>query len=242
MNALKYALPVLAILLTACKADEPTQPKVAYDPKDKTIEATVPEMDTTQIEISDLPVSLTGTDYILHPIGNYRVIETRQKNGYASSAQDRGSFTIANYRDFELTGFLTNIKVQKRNSDTLIALFKKPVFIQSATYLSELSDKTVPAMVFTLSDLDTNKDGKLDTNDVKTLYIGCLNAERLVKITPDYHELIDWNYMPALQRLYFRSIEDTNKTGAFDKDDLIHYYYIQLNTNSWEAKEYFPVS
>lgn len=242
MKAFKYALSVLVVTVVACKGNETTTPKVTYSPDKTSVEATTPTADTTQIEISDLPIELKGLGYVLHPIGNYRVIEARTKNGYSSTySQDRGSFTISNYRDFELTGFLTNIKVQRAENDTLVALFDKPVFIQSATFLTETGDKSNPVGVFALSDLDTNKDGKLDGNDVKTLYLGTLDKSKMQKICSDFHEMIDWNYLPTLQRLYFRSIEDTNKNGAFDKDDSVHYYYVSLQHKDWEVNEYFPV-
>jgi hypothetical protein len=41
--------------------------------------------------------------------------------------------------------------------------------------------------------------------------------------------------------LYFRTIEDTNKNGEFDKEDNVHYFYVNLLDKEWKALEYKPI-
>jgi hypothetical protein len=36
-------------------------------------------------------------------------------------------------------------------------------------------------MVYTIYDVDTNRDGKLDTNDIKSLYLSDINGKILLK-------------------------------------------------------------
>jgi hypothetical protein len=36
-------------------------------------------------------------------------------------------------------------------------------------------------MVYTIYDVDTNRDGKLDTNDIKSLYLSDINGKNLPK-------------------------------------------------------------
>jgi hypothetical protein len=41
--------------------------------------------------------------------------------------------------------------------------------------------------------------------------------------------------------LYFRTIEDTNKNGEFDKGDVIHYNFVNLLSNDWKSETYKPI-
>ncbi|RZJ67765.1 MAG: hypothetical protein EOO50_04105 [Flavobacterium sp.] len=235
---MKKTLLLLASVafFASCKKEETDKPKVIY----KTTESKVqPVADTTQIEIADLPIQISGTDYLIHPVGQYRVLDGTKRSGYT---YERGSFTVSNYGEFEITGFLQNLKVQQTASDSMTAIFDKPVLIQTATFLKAFADKTKQqVLVYSLSDMDTNQDGRLDQSDIRTLYMSDISGKRLAKISPEYQELIDWNFIESKNRLYFRSIEDTNKNGEFDKDDVLHYNYVDLLSADWKAIEYKPV-
>jgi hypothetical protein len=50
---------------------------------------------------------------------------------------------------------------------------------------------------------------------------------------------VDWNLIDSKSRLYFRTVEDTNKR-QFDKDDVVHYNYIDSN-NEWKVSNYEPI-
>lgn len=229
-------LATVAVCFSSCKKDETEKPKVIYK---KTESKSQPVSDTAQIEIADLPIQISGTDYLVHPVGQYRVNDGSKRSGYT---YEKGSFTVSNYGEFEITGFLQNLKVQQSASDSITAIFNKPVLIQTATFLKAFADKTrQQILVYSLSDMDTNQDGRLDASDIRTLYISEVSGKRLAKISPDFQELIDWNFIESKNRLYFRSIEDTNKSGEFDKDDVLHYNYIDLLSADWKVIEYKPV-
>ncbi|MFM2367965.1 MAG: hypothetical protein RL619_261, partial [Bacteroidota bacterium] len=223
MRKLHIALLGLSILLlTSCKEDT-EKPKVTYDASKRPIA----KSDSTEIEIADLPIHMEGTNYLIHPVGDLSIREKGIKTRYGSSSVNDLSFTISNYGENEITGFLQNIKFQKIGSDSIKALTDKPVLIQTATYLKSVSDKTKnQIMVYTMVDIDTNKDGKLDTSDIKALYLSEISGAKLTKLSDSYQELIDWNLIESNNRLYFRTVEDTNKNGQFDKMDVVHYNYV----------------
>ncbi len=224
------------LVLASCKNEETEKPKVTYKARET---KETPAADTSEIEIADLPIHISGTSYLIHPVGQYRVMDGARKSGYS---YEKGSFTVSNYGEFEITGYLKNLMVQEVASDSIKPVFDKPVLIQTATFLKAFADKTKQQiMVYSLADMDTNQDGKLDASDVQTLYMSEVGGSRLVKISPEYQELIDWNFVEAKNRLYFRTIDDTNKSGAFDKDDVIHYNYIDLLSGEWKVVEYKPV-
>lgn len=232
---------ILVSLLVSCKeAEEPEKPKVTYQTKKAKLSQ---KLDSTLIEIADLPIQMQGTSYLIYPIGDLSIYGGEGKTSYGSSNNDRESFKISNSSEYEITGFLQNLKFQEVGSNTIHALTDKAVLIQTITYLKSVSDKTKQqVLVYTMADLDTNQDNKLDTNDIKTLYISDISGNRLTKITPDLDELIDWELIESNNQLYFRSIEDTNKNGKFDKNDLLHYNYIDLNDKKWKVNSYNPIN
>ena len=152
------------------------------------------------------------------------------------------SFTISNASEYEITGYLQNLKFQKIGSDSIKALTDKPVLIQTATYLKTVSDKIKnQIMVYSMMDMDTNKDGKLDVSDITTLYLSKISGDKLTKVSADFQELIDWNLIESQNRLYFRTVEDTNKNGKFDSKDVVHYNYIDLANKDWKVESYNPI-
>jgi hypothetical protein len=228
---------IIVLLLTSCK-EEKEKPKVIYGNTSKP-KTEVPAVDTTILEIADLPVEITGTNYLIHPVGDVRF---DQKAKYGSSGGNDVSYTISNYNEFEITGFLHNLKFQRADSDSLTVLTDKPVLIQTATFLKSVADKTRQQfLVYTLADMDTNKDDKLDASDIKSLYISTISGDKFTKLSTDFEELIDWKIIESKNRLYFRTIEDTNKNGEFDKDDVLHYNYLDLLGKEWQVVNYKPI-
>ncbi|MCW2119771.1 hypothetical protein [Flavobacterium sp. 7A] len=232
-------LSVLVLVAASCK-EEVEKPKVIYDSASKN--KAYAKVDSTQISIADLPIQIDGTDYLIHPVGDLRVYEKGTKSRYGSSSVIDLSFTISNFGDNEITGYLQNLKFQKVSSDSIRPLTDKPVLIQTASYLKGVADKTKnKIMVYTLFDMDSNRDGKLDASDIKSLYLSDISGANFTKISVDLEELIDWSLIESQNRLYFRTVEDTNKNGQFDKNDVVHYNYIDLSRNDWEVKSYEPI-
>jgi len=238
VNCLFIGIAVL--LLASCKNEAEEKPKVIYENTSKTTKAEV-KIDTSQIEVADLPIQMQGTNYLIHPIGDLNVFGSNSKGRYDSGSNVNDiSFKISNYGENEITGYLRNFKFQEVGSDSLKTLTDKRVLIQTATYLKAVADKTKQqVLVYTLADMDTNKDGKLDANDIRSLYISDISGEKFTKISADFQELIDWTLLESKNRLYFRTIEDTNKNGEFDKNDVVHYHY--LNLSDWKVLNYNPI-
>ncbi|MGX7666869.1 hypothetical protein [Flavobacterium pedocola] len=237
-NFSKYVLIAALGLMASCK-QEAEKPKVIYEDQ-KNNAANSVKKDSSQIKIADLPVHMEGTKYLIHAIGDVRV--SAERGSYGSSKTNSVSYAISNYNRFELTGYFQNLKFQHIDSTTIRPLTDKIVQIQTATYLNTLSDRTKrQILVYSLVDSDTNKDNKIDSNDIKSLYISNFNGTNFVKLSAELQELIDWSLVEVQNRLYFRTIEDNNKNGAFDKNDNVHYYFVNLLGKEWKAEEYKPI-
>ena len=235
-NILKIFILSLVFLFASCK-EEAEKPKVIYDNASK---AKAPsKVDTTDIQVADLPIHMEGTNYLIFPIGN---LKSTNRGLRSSSYESQDSFIVSNYGEYEITGYLQNLKFQEIGKDTLTTLTDKPVLIQTATYLKSVSEKIKQQLlVYTLADMDTNKDNKLDTDDIKSLYISDISGHQFTKLSPDFHELIDWNLIAVSNKLYFRTIEDANKNGEFGKKDVLHYYFVNLLDKGLKAHEYKPL-
>jgi len=224
----------VSLLTIGCKKETET-PKVSYETPSKAIEK--PKVDTSKVEIADLPIQFQGTQYLLFPIGE---VSASDRSKYDSgSSSSRFNTKISNYSENEITGYLRNIKFQNVKSDSLQALTDKPVMIQSVSYLKSQADKIKQQiLVYLLTDADTNKDNVIDTNDIQTLYLSDISGQRFTKISADFQEVIDWNVIDAQNRLYFRTLDDTNKDGAFGREDRVHYFFLDLTAKDWQATEY----
>ena len=153
-NYVPYISIVLVALFFSCKKEETPKPKVIYEDTSKSKGAT--PIDTTQIEVADLPINMEGTNFLIHPIG---VISGNGK-GIKSSSNSEQSFTVSNYGEYEITGYLKNLKFQEMGKDSIYVLTDKQVLIETATYLKTFADKSKQQLlVYTLADMDTNKDG-----------------------------------------------------------------------------------
>jgi hypothetical protein len=233
----KFLILCLSFFFISCK-EETRKPKVTYNATPK---KEVVKNNSENILLADLPIQMDGTSVLLHPIGEFSVAEGVSKSSYSSS--DKESFKISNSSENEITGYLSNIKFQEVGSDSLKVLTDKPVLIETVTYLKTIADKTKrQVLVYTLADMDTNNDDKLDSDDIKALYLSEINGNNFIKISADFQELIDWNVIESKNRLYFRTIEDTNKNGKFDKNDILHYHFIDLNSKDWKVADYSPVN
>lgn len=149
---------------------------------------------------------------------------------------------MARYSKYEILGNLYNLKFEELNSESTTMLTDRNIRIKSVRFLNEIFDKTgAQILVYRVLDKDTNRDNILNGFDISTLYISNINGKNFTKLTTDFHELIDWNVIPIKNRLYFRSAEDSNKNGDFDKEDKIYYQYIDLSDKQWKVKQYSPI-
>lgn len=195
--------------------------------------------DTSLIEIADLPIHIDSTDYLLHPIGNYKIYASKLSS-YRSD--NYNSFSVSNSNKYSISGNLSNIKFQKKDSEELIPLTNKIINIKSMSFMKEIFDTTKSQLlIYTINDKDTNSDNKLDYNDIETLYISKIDGSGFKKLTPEYEELLDWETVIIINRIYFKTIEDSNKNGEFDKSDSLHYYFIDYSKESYVVKEYYPI-
>ena len=225
-----YILLASSVIIFSCQEEKVK--KVKYTGKDaKSI-----LKDTTKLEIADLPIQFEGSNVLVYAVGNLTVGDINRKGSYESTSSYEGvsGFHVSNSMENEITGYLQNLKFQEIGSDSLQVLSDKLMLIERVSYL-----KNNKMLVYVLADADTNQDGLIDSNDIKSLYISTELGKNFTKISTELQELIDWKHIESSNILFFRTIEDANKNGEFDKKDKIHYYVVNLKDN--KVSEYFPL-
>jgi|GEM_PF-160579 len=236
-----FTVLILFTIFWSCAEQEELKPKVVY--KEKEVVTTEIKKDTTILKVSDLPIFMEGSKYLVFPVGDIRIYDASKYGSYGNSKTNSSiSYTISNYNRFEITGYFENLKFQHLDSTKFRTLTDKVLQIQTATFLNTMATKAAKkVLVYTVTDADTNGDRKIDGNDIKSLYISGVDGSKFTKLSHDYQELIDWNFIEVTNRLYFRSIEDINKNGVFDNLDKLHYYYVTLTDSEWKVNEYDAV-
>jgi hypothetical protein len=239
-KAIIALLAVTGMFTISCR-EEREKPKVRYE-DNRTQKAQPAANDSADIEVADLPILMDGTKYLIHPVGDIRVYDNSKVSYGSSRTNNTVSYAISNYNQYEITGYFENLKFQHIDSTAMRPLTDKPVQIQTATYLNTMAERIKKqVLVYTLVDSDTNRDGRIDANDIRSLYISDISGRGFKKLSSDMQELIDWNIIETQNRLYFRTIEDINKNGAFDKNDMVHYHYADLSSPDWTVSAYEPV-
>ncbi len=235
-NLFLYIVMFFVGLFVSCKKEEVEKPKVIYETTSKAKPEVV--SDANQIEVADLPINMDGTNFLIHPIG----LMSGNGKGMKSSYDSEQGFTVSNYGEYQITGYLKNLKFQEIGKDTIYALTDKQILIETATYLKTFADKSKQQLiVYSLADMDTNKDGKLDNSDIKSLYLSTVSGQKFTKLSADFQELIDWKIIESKNLLYFRTIQDTNKNGEFDAKDSLQYQFVNLLDKEWKVISYKPI-
>jgi hypothetical protein len=90
------------------------KPKVIYDAANKANEN---RFDPSYL--FHLPIQMEGTNYLIHPIADLVYYERGTKQGMDHVDS---SFTISNYGENEITGYLQNLKFQRTDSDSISTL------------------------------------------------------------------------------------------------------------------------
>lgn len=230
-------LTSLGLMLFSCKQED--TPKVKYENEVDSLRFEYQKIDTTELKISDLPIHFKQMDYIMHPIGKIRVKTSGNKYSGTSSEI---SYSISSYNEPEITGMLNNILFQKLDATEMLPLTDRKMLIQSITFLDQLAlNSNKKYLLYNVYDIDTNKDEKYDTNDIKSLYISLQDGSNFQKLSLDMQEVLDWKVLEAKNRLYFRTIEDINKNGEFDSKDNLNYFYVDLLNDSLTVEKYLPL-
>lgn len=241
---------ILAIFILSSCGGYSNKPKIDHDEANlKTDTLMIKDIvsDTSRILIADLPVYFDSTEVLLFPIGlvdleklNKRPSEKgfSSSRSYSSSEDISGAVVYNSSNDF-ISGSITNIVFENLKTNEQHLLSHKALNISSVEYLRDLAKKTKKDyLLYQIYDKDTNKDGELNNEDVQSLYISRLDGTRFEKAMGSNEEFDQGRMVLLALKYYFRTIEDSNKDGFFDKNDKFHYYYIDFSGDDFKIVKY----
>lgn len=254
MKKIRFATFITLLIITATSCNNTTQPKVIYDDTHSdTLNMQEMLQDTSKILVAGMPILLDSTNVLIHPIGwddiyvnhnrkfesDSRLIDKMSNSKQIESYESYSAYT--NEKDF-IRGKMINLIFEDLKTQNQRKLTDKALVITNITYLKDIAkqiDKHY--LLYTIYDKDYNRDGKLDGYDMAAYYMSNLDGTNFTKITQDYHYLDVTTLILTNSKYYFRTIEDVNKDGEFNKKDQYHYYYVDLLSNSLEPIEYYPL-
>ena len=231
------AIGIFSGFMFSCQKED--TPKVKYGNEADSLRVEYQKIDTTELKIADLPIHIKELEYIIHPVGKIRVNRSSSSVRYTGQNSDI-SYSISNYNEPEITGAINNVMFQKLDEAELHILTDRKMMIQTITFLDQIALATSRKfLLYSVVDMDTNKDGKYDSSDVKSVYISDQAGNGFEKLSPDMQEVLDWKIIATQKRLYFRTIEDINKNGEFDSNDNINYFFV--DNDSLHIETYLPI-
>lgn len=232
MKLLNAILFLVAITTLACTNTD--KPKVVYA-QDTTEVGLI--IDTTAVPVANLPIYFDSTEYMFFVVGKTKSYRRGTKIYIGSSGSDDPSFSLGYFDGKSLQGDFDNIKFQHIDSIHIRALTTNQIKIRSIHLVHAITD----IMLLEVMDRDSNKDYQLTYEDVVSLYIANNSGTKFKKLSPESHQLLDWKLVPAANRIYFRTMEDVNRNGEFDKNDRFYHFFVSLKDERFEPVEIFPL-
>lgn len=238
-------LTFLLTVFVICSCQSDTKPQVVYTDESTEVPAKKElSRDTTMILAGELPIHFDSTDYLIFPVGSLAINSRATKRIYQDFSSPSGDLFSAGYMSgSSYSGNLENIVIQPIDSSNFRSITNQLIQIRSFSFYNSIYQSTgEQLLVMTITDRDTNNDGKLTKEDVESLYVANLGENSFQKLSADLQELLDWDYMPVNNRLYFRTLEDIDKNGEFNNSDKIHHFYVDLKQDYSKAVEFDPLS
>lgn len=139
---------------------------------------------------------------------------------------------------------LVNISHFDVTSSQQKLLYERPVLIKTLYYPSLSSDTLhhVPVkrtnFFVTLFDEDTNKDGYIDTKDLRRMHLFDVNGIRQKDPVPDHYSVFGSEYDPGNDRMTVFAALDADRNGKRDDAEPVHIFWIDLKDPSLSGRQY----
>jgi hypothetical protein len=123
-------------------------------------------------------------------------------------------------------------------------LYERPVLIKTLYYPSFSTDTLnhVPVtrnhFLLTVFDQDTNKDGYIDTKDLRRIHLFDVNGDRQKGPIPDNYSVFRSEYDPGNDRMYVFAGLDADQNGRRDEAEPVHIFWIDLKDPSLSGRQY----
>ncbi|MEO1211940.1 MAG: hypothetical protein AAFY45_00360 [Bacteroidota bacterium] len=231
---------LLLIFLSGCVKEE--SQRIVYSDNASTIEEVV-NRDETSKQIADFPFQFYPGGKLVHILGSVGHFGRYKNIDLFSSETSEPSFEVSHRYGGEIGGNIEGILFQALDSDYLKPLSTEDIRILNIHFMQDLYQKNgKDYILYKIVDKDSNQDQLLDKKDVVSLYISRGDGSDFIKLSNDQEEIISWKFLPELERIYFKTLADSNKDGKFDIKDQLGYHYVDLSGEEPILHSYDPFS
>ena len=241
MRSILYFLIISVLFLNSCET-RPKKKILYIDSETQSDETNQIVEDTTLMLVGELPIYFDSTNYLVFPVGKIQLeANDRERGSYLRSDDysNSGSSSLGYLTGYSYRGSLTNIYVQNIDSSVVRPLVTKTLKIRDFQFLESVRKSTgKDVLLLNITDIDTNNDKQLNNLDLGTLYLATLDGNVFKKLTKEYHQLRNWKLLSINNRVYFNTMEDVDKNGDFNNEDVVHYYFAELESSNFEVVEY----
>jgi hypothetical protein len=126
----------------------------------------------------------------------------------------RGSSNSVRRHEKIYYGSFNNLLIYDLTSKSLVTLFDERVYFN--VIMTEIIENEI-IILFTASSKDTNKDGVINQNDLKSLYVYSLSDKRLRKISVDHLDVQNYGFVRDGKDILIMFGIDYNKNGQYEE-------------------------
>jgi len=175
------------------------------------------------------PIVLDSTNQVLIPIST-KLLERKRsysKDGYYSDDFPRYWNILFYNRSNGKTRLLTRNKFR---ISEINAKKEQDEYSETKTVLNG-------KILYEISDIDYNKDRKLNSYDPVFLFVSELDGTKLKRISPINEDLIHYEVLPKSKEIILETRRDINNDSIFDGDDELIWYKTKIVNQEWEIEE-----
>ncbi len=160
---------------------------------------------------ADLPIKLDSSDYIIYPVHELvnskhnSKISYKWRSGYENN--------------------LNNIIFQNIHTDKTHSLTNNKIKIISYEQLYNTKREAEKIIIYQIIDKFSKNDNELIYT---SLYMSTDNGKLFKKISNSNEHLKGWKYISETKKIYFKTIEDSDKNNKFNNLDNEHIYSVSI--------------
>ena len=227
MNKTTQLIILLAILgLWACRENKT---RIVYEDNDTIVQpnhSNDSESELNKMIAAELPFTFDNLEHLYFAVGETDESNRLKVKSFSGSySRTSNSHSHGYFNGRKLDCDIENLLIKLQGDTTYKLLTNNVIKIKTMTYLYSFDTLYgKDRIIYKIIDSDTNKDTFLNDEDLLGLYISKTNGDDFKRISPQNHQLLDWKMIVSQGLLYFRTIEDINRNGEFDKHDRHNLY------------------
>ena len=248
---------IIAGLVLSCSRPRSEVKRGLYPSSQKKADIAGFKADSLDFETRPRNVLLTGNPaYRLTPV--YKVNYDKKgkyywagSNHYHYNYYSLNETPVNNWNDNFMPGFeavhgynMVNISHYNNQTKSEHKLFSKPILVQTLYYPAYTNDtlngQPILRKYYMVSgyDEDTNKDGHVNTTDLRRFYFFDIEGKSKRLLTPLNYSVMSSEYDFANDYMYVFAKQDQNKNGMMDDGEQIHIFWIDLSNPENIGREY----